>query len=182
MNILDFSKYIIKNNCREDNICIDFTMGNGYDSLFLSILVPKGFVYSFDIQKQAIENTKKLFLEKGMYNNIEFIEDGHENFDKYVKNFNIGIYNLGYLPKGNKNITTKKETTIESIKKSIYLLEKKGIICITIYRGHGEGFLEGIEIEKFIKNISKEKYEIYRYENIKNDITPYVIIIKRNRL
>ncbi len=182
MNILDFSKYIIKNNYRDDNICIDFTMGNGHDSLFLSNLVSKGVVYSFDIQQKAIENTKQLFIEKGMYNNIKYINDGHENFEKYIKKFNIGIYNLGYLPKGNKAITTKKETTIESIKKAISLVEKKGIICITIYRGHEEGFLEGLEIEKIIKKISKEKYEIYRYENIKNDITPYVIIIKRNKL
>ena len=31
-------------------------------------------------------------------NNVELILDSHDNFDKYVQNFDVGIFNLGYLP------------------------------------------------------------------------------------
>lgn len=71
---------------REYNIAIDFTMGNGNDTLTLSRLAKK--VYSFDIQDKALENTKKLLND---IDNVELILDSHDNFDKYVQNFDVGI-------------------------------------------------------------------------------------------
>ena len=79
---------IEKNNY---NIAVDFTMGNGYDTLFLSGLANK--VYSFDIQEQALVNTKERLKD---VNNVELILDSHEHVDKYVDRIDVGIFNLGY--------------------------------------------------------------------------------------
>ena len=45
---------------------VDATMGNGHDTLFLCELVgEEGRVYAFDVQAQAVKNTKK--REKTFY-------------------------------------------------------------------------------------------------------------------
>ena len=49
---------------KEGDLCIDATAGNGNDTLFLCELVGEcGRVLAFDIQKEAVENTKKRILE-----------------------------------------------------------------------------------------------------------------------
>lgn len=57
--ILPFAKSLITSHIQSDSIVIDATCGNGFDTLFLAQHVPKGHVYGFDIQQQAIDNTAK---------------------------------------------------------------------------------------------------------------------------
>ena len=57
----------------KDLIGVDFTMGNGHDTVFLADYC--SYVYAFDIQKEALEKTKQLLKEK---NNVQLILDGHQ--------------------------------------------------------------------------------------------------------
>ena len=58
---------------------IDFTMGNGHDTLFLSQYCQH--VYSYDIQDQALKNTQKLMAGT---NNVSLYLKSHEFFDEDV--------------------------------------------------------------------------------------------------
>ncbi len=49
------------------------------------------------------------------------------------------IFNLGYLPKGDKSIVTKPDTTIQAINALLSLMSIEGIIVFVIYHGHSEG-------------------------------------------
>ena len=49
------------------------------------------------------------------------------------------IFNLGYLPKGDKSVVTKPQTTIAAIEDIFQILSKEGIIVLVIYHGHPEG-------------------------------------------
>ena len=60
----------------KEDIVVDATMGNGYDTLFLAQLAKK--VYAFDIQKQALEQTTKRLTEAKV-DNVELLLTGHEN-------------------------------------------------------------------------------------------------------
>ena len=55
-------------------------MGNGHDTLFLSKVAKQ--VYSFDIQQEALNNTKKLIEDT---DNVNLILASHENFDLLCK-------------------------------------------------------------------------------------------------
>ena len=83
---------------------IDFTMGNGHDTLFLSDYCHH--VYSYDIQSLALNNTKELVKRK---KNITLFLKSHEYFDEDVRDFEVGIFNLGYLPGGNHECVTQYE-------------------------------------------------------------------------
>lgn len=47
-------------------------------------------------------------------------------------------YNLGWLPGGDKSITTKLEDTLESIEAAKRLVKHGGMISIMLYPGHAE--------------------------------------------
>ena len=49
------------------------------------------------------------------------------------------IFNLGYLPGGDKHITTGESSTRKAAEASLTLLAKDGLLCITMYSGHPEG-------------------------------------------
>ena len=103
-NLIEF---FMHNYVKDVKIAVDMTVGNGFDSKnILEILKPEK-LYCFDIQQEALDNSKKLLKQ---YSNFELILENHKNFDKFVKeNIDFAMYNLGYLPKGDKNITTNAE-------------------------------------------------------------------------
>ena len=174
-SILNKVNQIMENNLKPNDKVIDMTIGNGNDTLFLSKLVNKGFVYGFDIQKKAINNTDKLLKDNNI-NNYKLINDSHENVDKYIKDkVSLVLFNLGYLPSGDKSITTKSKSTIMAIDKSLKLLNSKGIILIVIYK-HKEGLKEEQDIKEYLKSNSIKYTEYHNTDDIK---APYLIEIKR---
>ncbi|MBR2613394.1 MAG: rRNA methyltransferase, partial [Clostridia bacterium] len=49
IDLLDLQKHFILTHLREGDIAVDFTMGNGHDTEFLSKTVgERGHVYAFD--------------------------------------------------------------------------------------------------------------------------------------
>ena len=58
IDLLSLHKQFILTHLRKGDTAADFTMGNGYDTEFLSKAVgPDGKVYSFDIQPAALTST-----------------------------------------------------------------------------------------------------------------------------
>lgn len=175
--ILNRVNLICNKFIKHGDIVVDATCGNGNDTLMLSLLAKK--VIAFDVQKEAIENTEKL-LKDNKVNNVKLVHDSHQYFDKYLKNYNgkisLILFNLGYLPKGNKSITTNHKSTILAIKNGLKLLNKKGMILVTCYP-HEEGKKESNTILNYLK---KNKIEHKIYRNTDNVSAPFLIQIKNN--
>lgn len=173
-SILNEVKRQIINHVNSNDLVIDATIGNGYDTLFLASLVKSGQVIGFDIQRSAIENTKNLTKE---YNNVTLYCQSHENINKInlIKKPSLILFNLGYLPGGNKNITTKANHTLNAIQNGLEILDNKGIILIVVYPGHPEGKKEEQVILTWLQS-SKINYTIKR--NTTNPVAPFLIIIK----
>lgn len=175
---IDFIHNIILNKLNGNSICVDMTIGNGNDTLFLCNNFK--YVYGFDIQNVAIDNTNNLLKENNK-SNYQLILSSHEFVDKYVKeSIDCFIYNLGYLPKGDKSITTLAFSTINSLKKALNLLSKNGIIALAIYKGHENGKIEADEVDEFVKTLNQKEFEVVKYQFV-NQINnpPYAIIIER---
>ncbi|MBI6058042.1 tRNA (mnm(5)s(2)U34)-methyltransferase, partial [Clostridium perfringens] len=88
------------------------------------------------------------------FKHVTLIHDGHENIlndipSDVIGNVDAAIFNLGYLPKGDKTIVTKPETTIQAIESIFKLLSTEGIIVLVIYHGHKEGQIERDELLKY---------------------------------
>ena len=125
-------------------VAVDGTCGRGKDTLWLSEHFRK--VYAFDIQKDAIESTREL-LGKAGRSNVVLIRDSHEKIKAYVgENPRVIVFNLGYLPGGEKKITTRLSSTLPALQASLDILAVNGLISITMYQGHQEGYDERKEI------------------------------------
>ena len=120
IDLLDLQKHFILTHLKEGDVAVDFTMGNGHDTEFLSKTVGEaGHVYAFDIQEAALISTAKNLESAGCFKNYTLIHDSHHNVKNYVdRPIKAGMFNLGYLPGGDKSITTMRATTLPAIEKA----------------------------------------------------------------
>ncbi len=172
--ITDFVKQFLLENVINKEVSIDFTLGRGNDSIFLSENFKK--VYSFDIQQECINDFALRNIE-----NVELILDTHANVHKYVDSFDCGMYNLGYLPNGDKKITTLKDSTLKSLSKSTELLKVGGFISVVLYVGHDQGKEESQEVLKFCSNLSNKNYNVAYLNFINKNSPPSLILINKIR-
>ena len=161
----------------QEDIVVDATMGNGHDTLFLAKLAKQ--VYSFDIQKQALEKTSQRLQEAGL-TNVELLLQGHETVDQFVREVKAAIFNLGYLPSADKSIITQPQTTLEALDKLCHMLVKGGRIAIMIYYGHEGGDIEKDAVMDFVSQLPQQEYTatIYRTLNQINN-PPFLVMIEK---
>ena len=90
------------------------------------------------------------------------------------------MFNLGFLPGGDKTITTKKDTTLMAIKDSLELLKSGGLLLIAVYVGHEEGEKEGKELMEFLSKLSKSQYGVMLHKVInRSSSAPYLLVVEK---
>lgn len=182
-NVTEISLFYLLAFLKEGFVAIDATCGNGFDTLNLAEKVGKtGRVYAFDVQKEAITNTKKILQENNLSSSVKVILDSHENILEYVKEkIDCCVFNLGYLPSSNKEIKTNYVSTIKALEKSMSILKKGGIISICAYVGHEGGQKEYEEIIKYLSTKSKKEFNIIEIHHLgRKETSPKLIIIEKN--
>ena len=139
---------------------MDATAGNGNDTEFLCRLTgADGKVYAFDIQKAAVEHTKKRLEEAGLTERAEVILDGHEHMENYVReNVSAITFNFGYLPGGDHQIATQADTSIQAIEAGLRLLKKGGIMSLCIYSGGDSGFAEKEALLSYLETLDSRTF------------------------
>ena len=125
-------------------VAVDGTMGGGGDALFLCEKVGEaGRVYAFDVQEDAVNRTRGRLVEAGLAAQATLHCAGHERIPEFVKEpIDAAVFNLGWLPGGDKSVTTRVGTTIAALNGCLSLLKPRGIITICAYPGHPEGEAE----------------------------------------
>jgi len=184
INVLQHTTELALHMCQayvdKDGAAVDATCGNGNDTLWLAKRCKK--VYAFDIQDNAIEATAKLLQTEGQ-SNVVLIKDSHENMREYVKEKPcIIVFNLGFLPGGDKGITTNREGSMRAIESALEILAVGGVLCVTMYPGHPEGALEQARILEWAKALDSRKYHAV-FANMLNqsERAPQVIWITKKK-
>lgn len=176
------AQQIIQDHVKHDKelIAVDATVGNGNDTLFLANLVgEQGCVYGFDVQKIAAETTYQKLYEHNLYQRVELILDTHAKIDNYVTNkIDVAMFNLGYLPGGDKSLITNSTSTTEAIYKTISQLNSNGILTILCYPGHPSGDKEAKDVYKLLQQYSPKKYLVSNFNIINTrGVAPILYII-----
>lgn len=180
LDLLELHKRFIREHLREGDIAVDFTMGNGHDTEFLSKTVGEsGHVYAFDIQRAAVESTAENLKKAGCPENYSLICDSHHRVEEYVKTpIKAGMFNLGYLPGGDKRITTLRETTMPAVEAAIRLLDRDSILNIAVYPGHEEGELEGKMLCEYFAKLDRRKICISQIKILNSPTSPYFMVVE----
>lgn len=183
VNLTDLHKHFILEHLGVGDIAVDFTMGNGNDTLFLSKTVgEEGRVYAFDIQPLALESTRAHLVESGAPENYTLICDSHHNVKEYVTEpIKAGIFNLGYLPRsGKKAVTTMRATTMPAVEAALELLAPDGVLIVAIYPGHEEGALEGDMLREYFKTLSKYRICPSEFRILNSPDSPYFFLLEKS--
>lgn len=128
--------------CRSGGRAIDATVGNGHDTVLLArCVVPDGLIAGFDIQRTALDNARQRLLEAGLVERVELHLLGHEHMreqlaDDWLGNTDVVMFNLGYLPGGDKAVITQAQTTLAALDQSLMMLRPGGLLSLMLYRGH----------------------------------------------
>lgn len=181
LDLLEMQKYFILRHLRVGDTAADFTMGNGHDTEFLCRGVGEGGrVYAFDIQEQAISSTLTRLEESGCPRVYTLIHDSHHNAKKHISEpIKAGMFNLGYLPGGDKRITTMRETTMPALEAAISLLDEDGVLTIAVYPGHAEGDAEGVMIREYLATLPRWRFCATELKILNSPASPYFMIIEK---
>lgn len=184
--ILPFARELLKKCIPAGGVAVDATAGNGHDTVFLAELTGEnGMVYSFDIQKSAIEATEKRLKEKVSAKQVTLIQSGHETVHEHLaaehhNRIDGAIFNLGYLPGSDKTVVTVPETTIQAVKQLSEHTRPGGLIVIVVYHGHEKGREEKDELLGFVRSMPQETFHVleYTFTNQRNN-PPFIIAIEK---
>lgn len=185
-NALHYSRTLLKITLSPGDIVIDATVGNGNDTVLLATLVGEtGIVYGFDLQEQAIKTTKEKLLLTGLTSQVKLFQQGHETLGSVLPKDTLlagAIFNLGYLPKGDKTIITTGETTLMAANEILPRLKMGGLLLFIVYCGHKGGIVERDKVLSFVQTLSQDDFAVLRYDflNQKNN-PPFLIAIEKIR-
>ncbi len=181
IDLLATEKELISRHIRVGGVCADFTMGNGHDTLWLSRAVGEtGHVYAFDVQQAALDSTAALLKSENAPHNVTLILDSHHNAAKYITQpICAGMFNLGWLPGGDKSITTLRETTLPAVQTAISLLEPGGGILLAVYPGHEEGRLEGEMITSYLSTLDRKQICCSKLQIVNSPTSPFFFLIEK---
>lgn len=174
-----YSHTLLKEIITEGDWVIDATMGNGNDTLLMAELVgSSGKVFSFDIQKTAVEHTRKKLVEANLNDRVDLYLQGHETIDTLLpdeETIKACIFNLGYLPKSDKKIITLPHTTKLALEATLKRLLPKGRVIIVAYYGHNGGRNELEVIQEYCQSLPQEQYNVLSYQFINQKNSPPIL-------
>ncbi len=167
---------------RQGDHAVDATCGNGHDTLLLAELVgPGGRVWAFDLQEEAIRQTADRLEKSGLSDRVELIRGGHERMADHVPiPVRAVIFNLGYRPGGDRDITTRPGTTLPALEQALRLLIPEGILAITVYPGHPGGAAEGGAVSSLISALDQRSFHVWRMAQANaRENAPYFFLIQK---
>ncbi|MBN2898460.1 MAG: methyltransferase domain-containing protein [Clostridia bacterium] len=181
-NIHAFIELVLDKHLGKGDIVVDATLGNGKDAFkLLERIGAEGFLYGFDIQPQAIESSDAHLKANG-YANYQLHLASHELMSNYVEAdaVQVILFNLGYLPKGDKTITTSLNGTVTAIREGLKLLKKNGMMLVACYPGHEEGYEEYQGLLDALPKLDQKAYNLFHgsFLNQKN-MPPAIFLIEK---
>ncbi len=157
---------------------VDATLGNGHDTLFLARCVGRaGKVFGFDVQQAAVGNAGKRLDDAGVDSCCYalFCESHADMALHITTKVKAVMFNLGYLPGGDKKIITQAHSTVAALSAAIESLSCGGILTVMCYPGHDGGADEADLVTNFVDELDEEDWRVTRYNRAEaRASTPYL--------
>lgn len=186
--VLPFAQSLLKNVIKPCDIVVDATIGNGHDTLFLAQLVGEnGHVYGFDVQEAAIVNTWARLEAHQMAERVTLVHKSHGEVLTSIpaihhSKVSAAIFNLGYLPGGDKQVITKSHSTILALEGLLDILAPHGLIILVIYHGHEGGVEERDNLLRYVTELDQKEFNVLQYQFINQQNSPPFLIALEKKL
>ncbi|MEX1049340.1 MAG: class I SAM-dependent methyltransferase [Akkermansiaceae bacterium] len=157
---------ILRGFVREGDRVIDATAGNGHDTIFLAECVGEtGSVLAFDVQEAAIISARARVAHAGYSGRVGFFHESHEWLDRHVADGSVAVvmFNLGYLPGADHELTTEVAVTLVALEKSARALKPGGFLSVICYPGHPAGAAEAVAVETWLSVRASAGWRVVKY-------------------
>ncbi len=167
---------------RAGETVVDATCGNGHDTLFLAELVgADGVVHAFDVQQEAIEQTRDRIIASG-HEQVQLHHRSHAELEEVLPEAGAPLiaammFNLGYLPGGDHALTTEPQATLTALRTGTEMLRPDGVITVLAYVGHPGGMDEATEVEQFLETLGAG-FEVQLRKN-ESPVSPRLWIVRK---
>ncbi|XP_065864948.1 tRNA (mnm(5)s(2)U34)-methyltransferase, chloroplastic [Euphorbia lathyris] len=176
-----------KNVVKKGDTVIDATCGNGYDTVAMLKMVAdesfQGRVYSLDIQRDALESASLLLdenvtpEEKQLVNLVSICHSRMEEIVPKDSPIRLVAFNLGYLPGGDKAMTTLSETTVLALEAAKRILLPGGLISLVVYVGHLGGREELESVENFASELPVDEWICSKFQMLNRPVAPVLVFL-----
>ena len=172
LNTLALVHEVLSRHVKRGDFCIDATAGKGRDTALLCRLAgPEGTVLAFDIQQDAVRQTKELLLREGLQATV--LQESHEHMGNFAKESSVDaiVFNFGRLPGGDPRIFTMAESSLAAIDAGLSLLKSGGLMAIALYYGKENGYEERDAILSHVRTLDDRQCSVLicDWANRKND-------------
>ena len=172
LNTLSMVHDFLTRTVKPGSICVDATAGKGRDTALLCRLTGKaGRVLAFDIQEEAIRQTRALLEAEGL--SAEVVLDSHANLEQYAEPGTVDcvVFNFGRLPGGDPAVFTRAETSVAALEASLRVLKPGGAVAIALYYGGANGYTERDAVLHWLGTLDDRRYSVLRcdWANRRND-------------
>lgn len=186
-SIVELAEILHTRVLKPGDCVIDATVGRGRDTLWLAKRVGlAGKVIGFDNQIEAIEHTRELLTASDRHECVTLIHAGHETLLQQLVDLKIAppihsvIFNLGYLPNGDKTQITQAQTSISAMSQGLGLLAPGGLLTVAVYPGHPGGEEEAAAVLEWVETLDPRKFEIATYTPLKTARpAPWLLAVSR---
>lgn len=164
---------------------VDATCGNGHDTLALAKLVgPAGRVFALDLQEAALCSTRSRLeshLSAALMPEIHLIQACHSRLQELVGSCaaRTVVFNLGYLPRGDKSLTTKTETTVAALEAALEVLQPYGLLTVVAYTGQQGGMEEYGAVVKLLATLSPSYWVTSEVRVVNRPTAPILLLTWR---
>lgn len=180
---VQWSHLILSPRLRKGDVVVDATAGNGHDTLFLAEhVLPGGQVFAFDVQAEAVAQTRE---RTSHLDGVSVFHAGHERMAELLPPEMRGrlravMFNLGYLPGGDKSVITCVETTLSALQQALDWLAEDGVLTVVVYPGHEGGRDEGNAVERWMSALPSGLFEAQRLGFLNfRPTTPFCLAVRR---
>ena len=161
LNTLGLVHDFLRRSVKPGAFCIDATAGKGRDTALLCRLAGEtGRVLAFDVQPEALEQTKALLEQEGL--SAELILDSHASMGAYAapESADCVVFNFGRLPGGDPKIMTRADSSVAAIGAGLELLKPGGVMALALYFGGENGYGERDAILAYLQTLDSRRYTV----------------------
>jgi hypothetical protein len=141
----------------------------------------EGTVIGFDVQEVAVERAQALWETRGSEGSVELHAVGHERIRELVEcEVAAVMFNLGYLPGGDKAVITRRETTLVALNAAVEMLREGGVLTAICYPGHEGGAEEAQAVEAWASGLAQDAFAVMRYGFMnRRKASPFLVAVER---